>query len=109
MVEMPLVRLFLAALLEAGGDALVRAGLRSPGASRIGLLLSGALALFAYGCTVNAPQWTFGRLLGVYLAFFFLVGQVIGWLAFHETPNRAVLVGGACIVLGGIIITVWQP
>ena len=43
--------LFLAALLEAGGDALVRAGLGASGLGRrLALLLAGGLTLFAYGC-----------------------------------------------------------
>ena len=103
-----MVWLFLAALLETGGDALIRTGLRSLGAVRIGLLLCGALALFVYGCVVNASQWHFGRLLGIYVTCFFLIAQLIGWLAFHEVPSRGVLLGGACILLGGVILTVSQ-
>src|SRR5215469_13036757 len=68
--------LFLAAALEAGGDALVRLGLHggSP-AARIGFLAAGAAVLFAYGLAVNLPAWNFGRLLGVYVTLFFLVAQ----------------------------------
>ena len=108
MSVMTMVWLFLAALLETGGDALIRTGLRSLGAVRIGLLLCGALALFVYGCVVNASQCHFGRLLGIYVTCFFLIAQLIGWLAFHEVPSRGVLLGGACILLGGVILTVSQ-
>ena len=101
---MTLLVLMLAALLEAGGDALVRAGLKSPGGLRPGLLAAGAAVLFAYGCAVNGPNWDFGRLLGVYVVFFFLVAQVIGWAAFHQAPGRGILIGGACIVVGGAIV-----
>jgi drug/metabolite transporter superfamily protein YnfA len=96
--------LFLAALLEAGGDALVRAGLRSPGAWRIALLFAGGVVLFAYGYMVNASHWDFGRLLGLYVTFFFVVAQLINWLAFHKAPGAGLLWGGACIVVGGLII-----
>jgi small multidrug resistance family-3 protein len=100
-----LLALFMAALLEAGGDALVRKGLHSPAVVRIGLLLAGAAMLFAYGYTVNAPSWNFGRIIGVYMVFFFVVAQVIGWLVFGQIPGTRILLGGACIIAGGIIIS----
>src|ERR1700730_11989976 len=100
-----LMVLFAAAVLAAGGDALVRKGLHETAAARVGFFLSGAAVLLAYGCMVNAPKWDFGRLLGVYVVFFFVVAQLINWLVFHQKPGNAVLVGGAFIVLGGIIIS----
>jgi len=101
-----LLLLLLAALLEAGGDALVRSGLRSPGvAPRVLFFVAGAAVLFLYGWTVNTPPWDFGRLLGVYVVFFFLVAQAISWLIFHQRPSVAVLVGGGFIAIGGLIIS----
>jgi drug/metabolite transporter superfamily protein YnfA len=98
--------LLVAAILEAGGDALVRVGLRASSASiRLGLLASGAVVLFAYGYSVNLPQWDFGRLLGIYVVLFFVVAQVISWVVFHQPPTRSVYLGGAFIVLGGIILS----
>jgi small multidrug resistance family-3 protein len=100
-----LLLLFLAALLEASGDALVRSGLHAPSASLRGaMFLAGALVLFAYGYAVNAPAWDFGRLLGIYVVFFFLVAQAISWLVFSQPPAASVLIGGAFIVVGGIVI-----
>jgi hypothetical protein len=99
-----LMVLFAAAVFEAGGDALIRKGLHAPAAARIGFCLAGAAVLFAYGYIVNAPKWDFGRLLGVYVAFFFVVAQLINWLVFGITPGTGMLVGGACIVAGGAII-----
>jgi len=97
--------LLLAAVLEAGGDALVRFGLHAPtGWSRAGLLGVGAVVLFSYGYLVNTPPWDFGRLLGLYVVFFFVVAQVIAWLAFQQAPTRMVYIGGAFIVLGGLIL-----
>jgi small multidrug resistance family-3 protein len=99
--------LLVAAIFEAGGDALVRMGLNASSAwTRLGLLASGAVVLFAYGCSVNLPQWDFGRLLGIYVVFFFLVAQLISSLVFHQPPGRVVYLGGAFIVLGGIILAV---
>jgi len=54
---------------------------------------------------VNTPPWDFGRLLGVYVVFFFLVAQAISWLIFHQRPSVAVLVGGGFIAIGGLIIS----
>jgi len=99
-----LMVLFTAAALEAGGDALVRKGLHAAGPARAGFMLAAAVALLAYGVLVNAPRWDFGRLLGVYVVFFFLVAQLINWLVFRIVPGTGILVGGACIVLGGAIV-----
>ena len=101
-----LVLLLTAAILEAGGDAAVRAGLHtSTSVMRVAMFFIGAVVLFAYGYVVNSPPWDFGRLLGVYVVFFFVVSQIISWIVFHQPPTNAVLVGGAFIVLGGIIIS----
>jgi drug/metabolite transporter superfamily protein YnfA len=98
--------LFGAAVLEASGDAVVRAGLRASALPfRMLLFLLGGLILFSYGWVVNAPSWDFGRLLGVYVVFFFVVAQLISWLAFNQRPSSAVLLGGAFIVVGGCIIS----
>jgi drug/metabolite transporter superfamily protein YnfA len=97
--------LALAALLEAGGDALVRTGLRSNSTgARLIWFLAGAAVLFLYGWTVNSPPWDFGRLLGLYVVFFFLFAQVISWLVFHQRPAWGVMIGGVFIMIGGIII-----
>ena len=101
--------LFLAALLEAGGDAVVRSALRRPsGAIRVLTFTLGAALLFAYGYTVNAPPWDFGRLLGLYVVFFFIVAQAISWIGFGQRPSLAVVCGGALIIGGGIVIAVFQ-
>lgn len=102
--------LLLAAALEAGGDALVRAGLhsQSSGGRRLVFLLAGALTLFLYGCVVNLPRWDFGRLLGAYVAAFFVMAQLISWLFFGQKPTLPILVGGALIVAGGLVISLWK-
>jgi len=101
--------LFLAALLEAGGDAVVRSALHRPsGAIRVLTFTLGAALLFAYGYTVNAPPWDFGRLLGLYVVFFFIVAQAISWIGFGQRPSLAVVCGGALIIGGGIVIAVFQ-
>lgn len=102
--------LFLAAVLEAGGDALVRTGLEATTPARkLALFAAGAVVLFAYGYAVNAPRWDFGKLLGIYVVFFFAVAQAIAWLGFGQKPTLPILVGGAFIVTGGLIISAWHP
>jgi len=109
-VRITLLPLLLAALLEAGGDAFVRLGLRSTAmAPRLLFFLAGAVFLFSYGWTVNLPSWDFGRLIGVYIVFFFLLAQVISWIVFHQKPSHAVLLGGAFIAIGGLIISLASP
>jgi hypothetical protein len=101
--------LLLAAALEAGGDALVRAGLHGATIpARLGFMGLGAVVLFAYGVTVNLPPWDFGRLLGVYVTLFFIVAQAINWIAFGLRPTAPILVGGVLIVAGGLTITFWR-
>jgi small multidrug resistance family-3 protein len=105
-----MVLLLVAAGLEAGGDALVRLGLHGASLSaRIAFLATGAIVLFAYGVTVNLPPWDFGRLLGVYVALFFLVAQIINWFVFGIAPGPRIIVGGFFIISGAMVITFWQP
>lgn len=101
--------LLLAATLEAGGDAIVRYGLhRTSPLARMAVFLVGAAVLFAYGFTVNSPPWDFGRLLGLYVVFFFVIAQLLSCMLFRQVPSPALVAGGALIVLGGSVIAVWQ-
>src|SRR5205823_13272181 len=101
-----LLILFAAALLEAGGDALMRSGLHASNpATRTLFFLTAAVVLFSYGYVVNAPPWDFGRLLGIYVVFFFVVAQLISWLVFGQKPGTTVLLGGVFIIIGGVIIS----
>ena len=98
--------LLLAAILEAGGDAIMRVGLHTSTMSRRYLLFGAAAAvLFAYGWTVNAPPWDFGKLIGLYAVFFFLIAQLISWIFFKQTPSPLMLTGGLLIVAGGVVIS----
>ena len=95
-----------AAALEAGGDAIIRAGLHTHSVSRrIALFLLAALVLFAYGWSVNTPPWDFGKLLSLYVVFFFLFAQVLSWIMFRQPPSPSIIVGGILIVAGGLVIS----
>src|SRR3989442_10232535 len=75
-----LLVLLLAAFLEAYGDSSFQAALyRSSGVKKVIAFLAGAACLAAYGLVVNTPRWDFGKLLGIYVVFFFLVAQGINW------------------------------
>jgi small multidrug resistance family-3 protein len=96
--------LLFAAILETGGDAIVRMGLHASGTARALAFLAGAVVLFAYGWVVNFPPWDFGKLLGVYVVFIFLVAQLISWIFFKQQPTGAMALGGLLIFSGGAVI-----
>ena len=101
--------LFFAASLEVLGDALIRSALHASAVRRIMLFAIGAVVLFAYGCAVNAPKWEFGRLLGAYVVFFFVVAQVISYVTFGHKPDLSILLGGGLIVVGGVVLALGSP
>ncbi len=101
--------LLIAASLEVLGDACFQSGLyRSTGASQALWMVAGVAVLGGYGLFVNLPPWDFGRLLGVYVALFFLVAQLVAKLRFGQSPTTPILVGGGLIVTGGLVITFWR-
>ena len=92
--------LFVAALFEVAAIAAVRVGLRG----RAWGYLLGALLFLLYGLLVNQPRLAFGQLLGLYIAAFFLVSQLVAFLLFSEKPSLSLLVGGGLILVGGLVI-----
>jgi drug/metabolite transporter superfamily protein YnfA len=101
--------LLVATTFEAGGNAVVRAGLHQQATgARVLLLLVGAIMLFCYGVVLNQAPFDFGRLIGVYVATFFVVGQIINLVAFRIAPTMPVIIGGLFIVIGGAVITLWD-
>jgi hypothetical protein len=107
---LPLVLLVIATSLEAGGDAIIRVGLKQPHSVpvRALLMLAGATVLYGYGLVLNLSPLDWGRLIGAYVAVFFVVGQVINLVAFRTVPTLPIVVGGLFIIAGGAIITLWQ-
>jgi hypothetical protein len=101
--------LSFAALLEVSGDACFQSGLyQATGAARGLWFLTGAVVLAAYGLFVNLPQWDFGRLLGFYVVLFFVIAQIVAKVRFHQSPTTPILVGGAFIVAGGLVMVFWK-
>lgn len=93
--------LLAAAVLEVGGDAVIRTGLRG---SRPGLIALGMLLLAVYGLTVNQVRWDFGRLLGVYVAVFAAVSVLTGRLVFGEAVPGSTWLGLVLILSGGAVM-----
>ena len=58
----------------------------------------------AYGILVNKSGLDFNRLMGVYIAIFFLVSQAISFIVFRQIPDDRLLLGGGFIVTGGLVI-----
>lgn len=105
----PFVLLLIAAMLEVLGDSFFQSALhRSAGLPRVMFIVVGALVLVLYGTTVNLPRWDFGKLLGVYVALFFICAQIVAKLRFHQATTLPVRLGGLLIVSGGLIISFWK-
>ncbi len=95
----PLALLLIATLLEVSGDAVVRSAIYNhSGASRVALFVAGGALLFGYGTFLNLTP----------LATFFVVWQVINFIAFRVSPTPPILVGGALIIAGGAVVTFWK-
>jgi small multidrug resistance family-3 protein len=90
-----------AAILEVGGDAVVRKGLRGSG---LLVILMGAAMLGLYGVVVNTVKWDFSRLLGVYVAVFALISILFGRFVFDENIPGSTWIGLSVIICGGMII-----
>jgi small multidrug resistance family-3 protein len=91
----------LAALLEVGGDAVVRRGLRG---GSISFIVIGCAVLASYGLVVNSVKWDFSRLLGVYVAFFAAASVLTGRFVLREEVPPSTWLGLGLILCGGLII-----
>jgi hypothetical protein len=101
--------LIVATSLEATGDAVVRMGIaQNAWVPRSLLFMGGAILLFGYGLSINLAPVEFGRVVGLYIATLFIVWQIVNFVAFRSVPNTSILVGGALIVGGGIVVTFWE-
>ena len=90
-----------AALLEVGGDAVVRKGLRG---GNLAFIVLGCTMLGSYGVVVNTVKWDFSKLLGVYVAIFAVTSVLFGRFVFNENIPTATWIGLAVIISGALII-----
>jgi hypothetical protein len=105
---MSLIFLLIATILEVSGDAVVRIAIfQHAGLARVGLMAAGATLLFGYGFALNHAPLEFRQVVGLYIATLFVVWQGINAVAFRTYPTLPIAVGGALIIVGGLIVTFW--
>ena len=103
------VLLAIAAFLEVFGDACFQSAMyQSAGSKRAVWFVAGTLVLVFYSLFVNTPKWDFGKLLGVYVALFFLMAQIVNKLRFGHAPTAPIYAGGSLIVAGGMVMAFWK-
>lgn len=90
-----------AAVLEVGGDAVVRKGLRG---SNLLVIMTGFVVLGSYGVVVNMVKWDFSKLLGVYVAVFAVISILFGRFVFKETVPAMTWIGLGVIICGAMMI-----
>jgi hypothetical protein len=101
--------LALAAYLEVQGDACFQSGLHhSVGAKQMGWFAVGTVVLVCYTLFLNSSKIDFGKLLGIYVVLFFVVAQIVAKLQFHQSPSKPIYIGGAFIMIGGLIMALWK-
>jgi len=100
------ILLSLAALMEVGGDAVIRRGLRR---QQLALVFLGFVIVGAYGVVVNLVRWDFSRLLGVYVAFFAAASVLLGRVVFGEAVSASTWLGLALVIAGGAAIQLREP
>lgn len=96
-----LLVLLCAAMLEVGGDAVIRKGLREGGAP---LVAVGFMVLGGYGIVVNLLRVDFSRTLGAYVGVFALSSVLVGRFAFAERVSSSTWIGLAIILAGSAVI-----
>jgi small multidrug resistance family-3 protein len=100
--------LIAATTLEALGDATVRIGLfNRAGLERGAIVFGGGVLLLGYGTMLNLAPLPFERVVGLYIATLFVVWQVVTFTTFRTIPSIPILVGGAFIIAGGLVVTFW--
>ena len=90
-----------AALLEVGGDALIRRGLRGGGFLLVAL---GFAILGSYGVVLTLLKADFSKLLGAYVGIFALVSVAFGRLVFRERIGAATWLGIGVVLVGSMVI-----
>jgi small multidrug resistance family-3 protein len=102
--------LLIATTLEVSGDAIVRLAIfNHASVIRLLLVFVGAILLLGYGTSLNFAPVEFRHVVGLYIATLFIVWQIINFIFFRTLPNLPIFVGGAFIVIGGLLVTFWKP
>jgi hypothetical protein len=104
-----LVLLIVATILEVSGDAIIRKSLFAhAGLARLALFVLGTGLLAGYGTFLNLAPLEFRDVVGLYIATLFVVWQIVNFAFFRTLPSLPVMMGGALIVTGGLIVSFWK-
>jgi hypothetical protein len=105
----PAIFVLIATIFEVSGDAIIRKCIYEyTGVLRIIFLMLGAVFLFLYGFSLNLAPVEFKQVVGLYIAILFIVWQIGNYIAFKSLPSVPIIIGGALIVIGGMIVTFWE-
>lgn len=105
----PAIFVLLATIFEVTGDAIIRKCIYEyAGAARVIFFIVGAVCLFLYGFSLNLAPVEFKQVVGLYIATLFIIWQIGNYIAFKTLPTAPILIGGALIVTGGMIVTFWE-
>jgi hypothetical protein len=105
----PVFFILLATIFEVSGDAIIRMSIYNhAGIVRAGFMAMGALLLFGYGFFLNLAPVAFGQVAGLYILTLFVVWQIGNYIAFRSLPTLPIIIGGALVITGGLIITFWS-
>lgn len=106
----PIFFILVATMLEVAGDAIIRTSIYNhTGLLRVCFMVTGAVLLFGYGFFLNLAPVQFRHIVGLYIATLFIMWQIGNYIAFRTLPTLPILIGGAMVVAGGLIITFWRP
>jgi small multidrug resistance family-3 protein len=101
--------LVVATAAESLGDATIRIGLfERTGVAQLATILGGGVLLLIYGVMLNFAPLPFARIVGFYIATLFLIWQLVAFFTFRTVPNAPTLAGGALIVVGGLVVSLWK-
>ena len=96
---------FLATILEATGDSVVRVALhRQSTLGRVAFFLLGTALLALYGTSLNLAPVDFATVTGLYVAAVFIAFQITSYIFFRQVPSVSILIGGMLIISGAAII-----
>jgi drug/metabolite transporter superfamily protein YnfA len=96
-----LLVLIAAAVLEVGGDALIRRGLTS---AVPWLVIAGFVMLGSYGIVVNQLALDFSVMLGAYVGVFAIVSVLFGRWMFAERVAPLTWIGLGVVLLGSGVV-----
>jgi len=91
----------IGALLEVGGNVVIRIGLRGGG---LILMIVGFAVLGSYGLIVNMVSWDFSKIFGVYVCLFAMVSVLCGKFVLRENVPLSTWIGLVVILAGGLIV-----